>query len=595
MKISQIVINNYRAFFNPKGEELTKHKIDLCPGKNLLIYGENGSGKSSLFRGLKDLFASSVNPDCKVIPNIFSRSLNLDVAPFIEVTFTGNEDNPVFRFSDDEHETNTGDPLLRSVAISRSFMTYRDLLRVHFVNSPEVNLFDFLFEKDGLLTGLPNPVSTRSETSIKMGELLALVKARPDEVNIQDFVNGVNQILSEINTSLNMLLRYFDQSMEVTFSELTVVATTANVPVIRTEIKYFGIPLSTEPEKYQDFLNEARLSALAICIFLAAHLSVPRAPYEILFLDDIFTGLDTSNRIPLLKIFTDDIIEGTFSDTFTDHQLILTTYDRQWYELAKNYLKASTWCYQELYIDRHSTGFDQPAFLPGKNDQERALYYFRMHQYPACANYQRKICEQLIKKFLPKARKYDALPNGEIKATDKLNTLVDRFDKYLEEYAFKTSEFDDMKICIRAFMNPLSHNDDDIPVFRKELELGFQLIEKLKMLSNTEVLKEGSVISTTQADTESGVKFKYEFENIVSVRLISTGAEKRLSKIHVRPLRMTNLTDGKIQHLGYEPEPLEKTLKSLTGRLKMTTVLDPMKDVIYKNGANEEALETLLT
>ena len=137
---------------------MTKHRIDLTPGKNMLIYGENGSGKSSLFRGLKDLFASSVNRYCKVIPNVFSGNLSLDEAPFMEITFADNEDNPVFRFSADEHATNTGDPILRSVAISRSFMTYRDLLRVHFVNSPEVNLFDFLFEKDGSLTGLPNPV-----------------------------------------------------------------------------------------------------------------------------------------------------------------------------------------------------------------------------------------------------------------------------------------------------------------------------------------------------------------------------------------------------------------------------------------------------
>ena len=99
------------------------------------------------------------------------------------------------------------------------------------------------------------------------------------------------------------------------------------------------------------------------------------------------------------------------------------------------------------------------------------------------------MCEQLIKKFLPEARKYDALPNGDIKATDRLNTLVERFDKYLEEYGFDATEFDDMKICIKAFMNPLSHNDDDMPVFRKELELGFQLIDKLNKLSNSASIK----------------------------------------------------------------------------------------------------------
>lgn len=44
MRITAIEIKNYRAF---KGGSL---KIDLRKaGKNLLVYGENGSGKSSLF------------------------------------------------------------------------------------------------------------------------------------------------------------------------------------------------------------------------------------------------------------------------------------------------------------------------------------------------------------------------------------------------------------------------------------------------------------------------------------------------------------------------------------------------------------------
>ena len=91
------------------------------------------------------------------------------------------------------------------------------------------------------------------------------------------------------------------------------------------------------------------------------------------------------------------------------------------------------------------------------------------------------------------------------------------------------------------------------------------------------------------------MKFRYEFESVVPVRLISSGKEQKLSKIHVRPLRMTNLTNGKVNNLGYEPEPLEKTLKSVTGYLKITSVLDPMKEVNYKNGDKEESLETLFT
>ena len=44
MKIKVIEINNYKAFYG-------KQKINVG-GKNLFIYGENGSGKSSLYYAL---------------------------------------------------------------------------------------------------------------------------------------------------------------------------------------------------------------------------------------------------------------------------------------------------------------------------------------------------------------------------------------------------------------------------------------------------------------------------------------------------------------------------------------------------------------
>ena len=53
MKITKIEIKNFRAF---RGV----YQIDLAKaGKNLLVYGENGSGKSSLYLALKSFLESS--------------------------------------------------------------------------------------------------------------------------------------------------------------------------------------------------------------------------------------------------------------------------------------------------------------------------------------------------------------------------------------------------------------------------------------------------------------------------------------------------------------------------------------------------------
>ena len=52
MKIKKIEIRDYKAFYGTK-----EMNVD---GKNLFVYGENGSGKSSLYYALKDFFQSSI-------------------------------------------------------------------------------------------------------------------------------------------------------------------------------------------------------------------------------------------------------------------------------------------------------------------------------------------------------------------------------------------------------------------------------------------------------------------------------------------------------------------------------------------------------
>ena len=49
MKITRIAVQGFRAFDEP-------FPLDLAGGKNLLLHGENGSGKSSLHLALKQFF-----------------------------------------------------------------------------------------------------------------------------------------------------------------------------------------------------------------------------------------------------------------------------------------------------------------------------------------------------------------------------------------------------------------------------------------------------------------------------------------------------------------------------------------------------------
>ena len=56
MRITEIEIKNFKAFYGT-------YRIDLHKaGKNLLVYGENGSGKSSLYFALKLFLESGDDP-----------------------------------------------------------------------------------------------------------------------------------------------------------------------------------------------------------------------------------------------------------------------------------------------------------------------------------------------------------------------------------------------------------------------------------------------------------------------------------------------------------------------------------------------------
>ena len=84
MKIKKVEIKDYKAFYG-------KNEFNV-DGKNLFIYGENGSGKSSFFYALKDFFQSSTETlSYKETENIFLTKAQKGKG-YITVTFNPDKD-----------------------------------------------------------------------------------------------------------------------------------------------------------------------------------------------------------------------------------------------------------------------------------------------------------------------------------------------------------------------------------------------------------------------------------------------------------------------------------------------------------------------
>ncbi|HMY01333.1 MAG TPA: hypothetical protein PKC44_16300 [Agitococcus sp.] len=151
----------------------------------------------------------------------------------------------------------------------------------------------------------------------------------------------------------------------------------------------------------QTFLNEARLSALALAIYLAGRLvSVPTdtaGQLKLLVLDDVLVGLDHANRIPVL-----DVLKQYFSDW----QIVLLTHDRLWFEItrARANIEGDNWEVLELYANHEEDANYRPTLRASHRDVVEAyLQTAEQHlnanppDYRASAVYARSAFEMWLK------------------------------------------------------------------------------------------------------------------------------------------------------------------------------------------------------
>lgn len=350
-RIAKIGLSDYRAF--PSGEI---YEFDLgATGKNLLLYGENGSGKTSLFRALQDLAALHPGPDNFTdLRNIFAPGEE----GFLSIQLTAGMPAE-FRWDyGDEHPRRTSGQPYAALAERCRFLDYKALLETNFVHRTSLpNLFDLLVKE--VLKDLPVIVSGRLERLGKVYE--RMLAADPSTYQGKRKLVAVDQACAEFNAALtNHLPEVVKEGNRLTVSlgydglsfELT--PTTVSYDREKKSFTGQGITLSVQLfgkpiDHPQVFLNEARLTALALAIYLGAARLVLKSPsagadgtimVRLIVLDDVLIGLDLANRIPVLKILCDE---------FNEWQILLFTYDRVWFELAREYTEhTGQWTYLNL-------------------------------------------------------------------------------------------------------------------------------------------------------------------------------------------------------------------------------------------------------
>ncbi len=479
MKIKKVEIKDYKAFYG-------KNEFNV-DGKNLFIYGENGSGKSSFYYALKDFFQSSTETlSYDETENIFLTKAQKGKG-YIEVIFNPDKNGTATdkKYTVKKSSKNTyvtGDTSIRDAIKLKSFLTYKHLLGIHNIKKDkEIDLFDLLVK--GVLKHFKSVAITGNK---ELGELweeveTAIAKETSQAFNITQKKNEVDKNINSFDTafkklfdtaSIENILKYaqpildkFGHNIELKLN-YTQAKPTADYKSIernhvRVKIKYLG----KEIDKPHIFLNEARLSAIAISIYLGmVKRHVQGIPCKVLFLDDIFIGLDIANRLPLLEILKSD---------FANYQIFITTYDKPWYEFVKtNYLNSNrSWKCFEIYAGRSKKGFTIPVIKeiegPGNNDHlnyfiQTAENYHNSGDNKAAGVYLRSAFEAILKQFC----------FGKVTVkfmTDQSKLKADEFwgatKKFITEHSSPTkynlaqNTKDEIDILLPLVLNPLNHND----------------------------------------------------------------------------------------------------------------------------------------
>ena len=142
MRITKIEIKNFRAFYEESLIDL--HKA----GKNLLVYGENGSGKTSLYQALKRFLESSEGPhQFKPHQNIFNSD-----AGYIKLHLRVDAQSKQETYEWSESVTGeTNHPIIIEASKAKGFLDYKDLLETHYAHRSKENVNVFNLLVDNLL------------------------------------------------------------------------------------------------------------------------------------------------------------------------------------------------------------------------------------------------------------------------------------------------------------------------------------------------------------------------------------------------------------------------------------------------------------
>ena len=469
MRITQIDLKNFRAFY---GEYSIK--LDNA-GKNLLVYGENGSGKSSLYFALKYFLNShQQHRSFGDYRNIYVKD---DEDGYLKLALRRDTKQSLRTFEWSETRHDTDDVLILDAAKSSGFLDYKRLLETYFlaIEGGRVNFFELLVENllahsetpDGKTIGetwqhIKNGIPKRN-TQRTMADL---------EHRVADFNGQLTFKLNELKDKTSEILKFFKFKLDLEFSSPDIVYERHKKRLSGQEILLSTKLYDKDTGPHHSFLNEAKLSAIALSIYFASLLVSPNSNLNILVLDDVLIGLDMSNRLPVI-----DILKAYFGD----YQVFFFTYDRAWFEMMRLRTEESRWKCLELYAGK-TDDREMPVFKDKQENLQKAKYHLDNHDLKASVIYVRTALEVVLKKGC----------DGKIPVRYQIDPRKYNLEHFWqgvkESGKLEDAALENAKTYLKFLLNPLSHSNEINPA-RQEIEDAIEAVTRLDEALNPKKTK----------------------------------------------------------------------------------------------------------
>ena len=573
-KIKEIRLKNFKFFYGEVSISLER--------KNALIFGENGSGKSSIYWAVYTFLKSVNKASPQNVQKYFNQSDQSlknrfsDDAADSFVKFVFEDENKTITektISNSTVDTKTGTLVIKAV-LGSELINYKLLSKFHdFKNPQQIDIFP-LMNKDSLMFVNFRENIIKSDQSVgnsnaqdwwdyikdgmqprgKMNEQpYKTFKSATDKFN-----NELRFYLDSIIESVNEYLHKFNQKFTVSF-EFTACeydgfiegSTTKRshktiVPNIYLHASFNHVKLAADKKhitKPHTFLNEAKLTAIALSIRFAMldqkldDSKLADDTPKFLVLDDLLISLDMSNRERVLDIVLKD---------FEKYQIIILTHDRNFFELVRhriNRLKQDNWKYIEMY-ECEKEEIPQPYIKSADTYLEKAEKFFHAKEYEIAGNFLRKEAENFCKEFLPRKHQF----TSEYIHHD-LNALILRCLQFAKEAGLDETLFIELDSHRKFVLNPSSHDSYDVPKFNSEIGNCLKTLKGLREIKNETFLKRGQQVEFELTTADGKDIYKFEIKLVDDFRLLKIPSDDSvLSKGMINYWVSKNGVKGALQH-----------------------------------------------